>query len=193
MPEADPFADPIAPRITVSHPYPNMPEYVTPGLSIYIYSSMRTYRPETAEERHGPSETDRDIRGPIVMPLPSYGVSHSKPIHQIPSNSNFRDRDTGRFGIPAETESVFTCVTFFFLNLFSVFAAKLFPFFLAQARLANINSRPILILIRTRTRARLCLLLLSSLPLPNQRLPMGTPTLGTHIQVLIPNSITSAG
>ena len=69
------------------------------------------YRPETAEEHHGrgPSETHRDIRGPIVMPLPSYhGVPHSKPVHHIPSNSSLRDRDIGRFGmpVPAETESV---------------------------------------------------------------------------------------
>ncbi|KAF8804295.1 hypothetical protein BYT27DRAFT_6700590 [Phlegmacium glaucopus] len=87
MPEADPFADPIAPRITVSRSELNMPQ------------------PETAEEYHqGPSETHRDIHGPIAMPLPSFHlVSHSKPIHHVPSNSSLRGKDTGRFGM-AETD-----------------------------------------------------------------------------------------
>lgn len=43
MPEADPFADPIAPRITVSHPDFKMPEYVTLDLtSIFTNRYVQT-------------------------------------------------------------------------------------------------------------------------------------------------------
>jgi len=133
------------------------------------------------------------------MPLPSFHiVSHSDPIHHTSSNSSLRARDTGRFGVPFETELVFlfACVTFSFLTPF-LFAAKLYPFFLVQSHLASINQRPIFkqvrTLIRIHTRTTMCPFLPSSFRLPNQRLPTETPILGTHIQVLTQDFTPSAG
>ena len=142
------------------------------------------YRPEFAENYHqGPTETHSD--GLIVMPLPSFvDVAASKRIHHAPSEPSLKD--TGNL---IETESVlFYCHDLFcFVSLVSfLFAAKLSLLFLGRARHhPSINQRPIFTQVRIHSHVTLCLFLLSSILLPNQRLPMKAPTLGTHILVLI--------
>jgi hypothetical protein len=146
-----------------------------PSTSIWRYQPqllIDAYSTEFSEESHqgSPAETQRDIHGPIVMPLPSFhAVAPSKPILHGPSTSSLRDK-----GVLVEPELVFYSLgrLFFllsFLNLF-LFAAKPFPFFLARSRLTSINPCPIFTQLHTimhvHTRTTLCLFRLSSfLPL----------------------------
>lgn len=73
MPSEDPFADPAAPRITITNnegvhmPYPYVSE----------------------QHQQGPSVNREDVRG-VIMPLPAlHDVIPSKSLHQVPSVSSF--------------------------------------------------------------------------------------------------------
>lgn len=106
IPEEDPFADPIAPDVYMTQ-YVYL-RYLRPS---HLQLLIDAYRPKFPQEyHHDPAEShrDRDMHGPIVMPLPSFQPVTLKPIHHAPSTSNFRDGDTGKFGMLVDTESVFS-------------------------------------------------------------------------------------
>ena len=140
------------------------------------------YRPEFADNyQQEPAETHD--HGPIVMPLP-YFVDH-----HVPSMSSLRNGSTGNL---IETESVFFCFhDFLFPQLVSfLFAENLSLFFLARARHLNINQPPIFKQVRIHNHVIMYLYLLSSILLPNRRLPTETPTLGTHIIMVLIQDFT---
>ena len=185
MPFIDPFADPIAPRFIVSQPVPDMHQYVSLDFPLHhLHLLIDIYRPEFIDNYHqGLTETHSD--GPIVMPLPSFvDVAASKRIQHTPSKSSLKNGTTGYL---TDTESVFfTFMIFLSFSLTSfLFSVKLSLFFLTRARHPIMNQRPIFKQVRIHSHVTLCLFLLSSILLPNRRLPTETPTFGANMMILI--------
>ena len=155
----EPFADPIAPRIT--QPVLDMPQYVDFPLH-HLRLLIDSYRQEFADDyRQGPTETHS--HSPVVMPLPSFDdVIASIPMHRTPSMSSLKNGNTGNL---VETESVFLKNFFCFVSLTSfLFAAKSSLFFLAQPSHLSIFQRHIF----KHVRVTLCPFLLPSILLPNR-------------------------
>ena len=126
--------------------------------------------------------------GLTTTALPSFDdVIASIPIRRAQSMSSLKNGNTGYL---IETVSVFfiTFMAFCIVSLSSIVLAAISShFFLTQPSHPSIYHRPIF----KNVHEALCLFLLSSILLPNQRLPMETPTLGAHNLLLIQEFVAS--
>jgi hypothetical protein len=161
----DPFADSIAPRISL-----DIPQYVILGFTLPLLL-IDTYRPEFAHNYHQGPESNS--HGLIFMPLPSFDDA----IAAMPSLKN------GNTGNLIQTKSVFTFImSFCFVSLiYFLSVAKDSLFFLVRPSHSSIYLRPIFKNVRV-TSGRF---LLSSILLPNRRLPMETPTLQAGWNIIL--------